>query len=85
MLNIYRLIVNKRNTIKTSTLYYHYQLCIFYWRILPQDPIIGSYNKIQHVITLDLDLVQFYSNMCFQKLGVNLCSFVHGFCGKKGN
>ena len=48
--------------------YYHNQLCIFYWRILPYNPIIRSYNRIQDVIVLDLDLVQVYINMCYDQL-----------------
>ena len=56
--------LNSENTIKTTAIYYHNQLFIFYWRVLPYNFIVGSYDRIQHVITMDLNLVQFYLNMC---------------------
>ena len=39
------------------------QLCIFYRKILPYNPILGSYERIQHSIILDLALDQFYLNI----------------------
>ena len=33
---------------------------MFYQKILPYNPIGGSYIKIQHVIIMDMDLVQYY-------------------------
>ena len=45
--------------------YYRYQLSISYWRILPYNHIVGSYDRIQHVIIMDLDLVHFYLTMCY--------------------
>ena len=32
-------------------------------RILPYKPIVRSYDRIRHVIVLNLDLVQFYLNI----------------------
>jgi hypothetical protein len=43
--------------------HYHNQLRIFYWRILLYDLIVESYDRIQHVTIMDLDLVQFYFNI----------------------
>jgi hypothetical protein len=33
---------------------------IFYWRILQYNFNLGSYDRLQHVIILDLNLVHFY-------------------------
>ena len=41
--------------------YYHHQLC---------NSIVGSYDRSQHVIILDLDLVQYYLNIRWKNLGV---------------
>ena len=45
---------------KRTKKYYLCQLCIFFWRILPNNPFVRFYDRIHHVIILDLDLVQFY-------------------------
>ena len=41
--------------------YYHddddHQLCIFYWRNLSYNIIVRSYDRFQHVITMDLHLL----------------------------
>ena len=47
---------------------------MFYRKILSYNLIVGSYDKIQHVIILDLDLVQFYlniSSMVNREMNVN--------------
>ena len=41
------------------------QLCIFYWKILAHNPIIGSYDRIQRVLYMDLDLIKFSLNKHF--------------------
>ena len=51
MLNINQSMLNSENTIKTPA-------------ILLEDLIIQSYDETQHVIIMDLDLVQFYLNVC---------------------
>ena len=60
MLNLYK-------TVKTQSEllldHYHNQLCIFCWRILRYNLIVESYDRIQHVTIMDLDLVQFYFNI----------------------
>ena len=43
--------------------YYHGQLWVLFCMISPCNPIVGSYDRIQHVKVSDLDLVQFYSNI----------------------
>ena len=40
------------------------QFYIFYWKILLYNLDARSYDRIQHGIIMDLDLVQFYLNMC---------------------
>lgn len=50
---------------KQSLLYYQIQLSILYQRMLPSNPIVGSYDRIQHAIILDLDLAHIYLNMCY--------------------
>lgn len=42
----------------------HNQLYMFNHTLLLYNHIVGSYDKLQHVISMNLDLVQFYLNMC---------------------
>ena len=46
--------LNSKNIIETSCIVSSNQLCIFYHRTLPYNPI-G-----QHVVIMNLDVVQFY-------------------------
>ena len=54
--------LNKENVYKKIG---HNHVCIFYRRILPYNPILRFYDRIQHVIILDLTLVQFYLNYSY--------------------
>ena len=41
--------------------------------VLLEDPIMRSFDQIQHVIIMDLDLVQSYLNMTFAKPIISSC------------
>ena len=51
---------NQKNCYNIIVINYAYYI----GRILPYKPIVGSYGRYQHAIVLDLDLVQFYWNIC---------------------
>ena len=38
------------------------KICILYWWMLPYNLIIRFYDRIQHVIIMDFELIQFYLN-----------------------
>lgn len=57
--------LNSENTFETTC--YHNGLCIFYRKILPYNPIVGSYDGTHHVIIWDLDLIDFNLNIIYSK------------------
>ena len=59
--------LNSENTIKKCHGIIIVNYALFYQRKLPYKLIVGSYDKIQHVMILNLDLVQLYSKMCYYK------------------
>lgn len=63
MLNIPKEMLISENTIKTTAIILSNQLYIFYWRFLPYNLIIASYDIAQHVMILDLSLVQLNLNI----------------------
>ena len=52
--------LSSETIIKNLLLYDQDELSRFCCMILAYNPIVGSYNRIQHVIILELESIQFY-------------------------
>ena len=48
------------NAIKTIAIMLSNSTLDCYWRVLPYSLMVGSYDRTQHVIILDMDLGKFY-------------------------
>lgn len=58
--------LNDGNIIYKLLQYYDNELYRFYCMILSYNPILGSYDRIQHVIIMALELIQFYLSISSQ-------------------
>lgn len=52
--------LGSENAIKTIVIMLSSWTLYCYWSILPYNVMIGTYDRAQHVIILNMDLVQFY-------------------------